>query len=144
MNENFKIHNRLKDDTFVVADWPISRVLLMNDVNFPWLILVPRRGGLRDLHDVAREDEVAFLGEINCAARALQKMTSAQKMNIGALGNMVPQLHVHVIARFESDCAWPDPVWGKHPAVRYEDTAAEKWIERFLTVAREVDGYKGG
>lgn len=135
MGEPFKLHERLNADTHFVADWPIARVLLMNDTNYPWLILVPRRVDLRDLHDVAPEDEVVFLGEVNHAARALQEMTGADKMNIGALGNMVPQLHVHVIARFESDAAWPDPVWGKHTAVPYSDGAAEELIKRFLTAA---------
>lgn len=135
MGEPFKLHERLNADTRLVADWPVARVLLMNDVNYPWLILVPRRAGLRDLHDVAREDEMAFLGEVNNAARTLQKITGADKMNIGALGNMVPQLHVHVIARFESDVAWPDPVWGKHQAVPYEAGAAENLIETFLANA---------
>ncbi len=135
MDELFKLHERLNADTRLVADWPVARVLLMNDANYPWLILVPRRAGLRDLHDVAPEDEVALLGEISQAARTLQKITGADKMNVGALGNMVPQLHVHVIARFETDVAWPDPVWGKHVPVPYSDGAAEELIDRFLTAA---------
>lgn len=135
MGEPFKLHERLNADTLLVVDWPVARVLLMNDANYPWLILVPRRAGLRDLHDVAPADEVAFLGEINRAARALQEITGADKMNVGALGNMVPQLHVHVIARFESDAAWPDPVWGKYTAVPYQDGAAGELIEKFLAVA---------
>lgn len=135
MARPFELHERLNADTLLVTDWPVARVLLMKDANYPWLILVPRRVGLRDLHDVAAGDEVAFLGEINLAARTLQKITSADKMNIGALGNMVPQLHVHVIARFEIDAAWPDPVWGKHPALPYKDGAAEDLIEKFLAAA---------
>lgn len=128
----FQIHPRLEADTMFVADWPVNRVLLMNDANYPWLILVPRLEGLRDFHDVPPEDETGFLQEINRAARALKEVSGAVKMNTAALGNMVPQLHVHVIARFETDPAWPDPVWGKHDALPYKDGEAEALIERFL------------
>lgn len=132
---SFVLHPRLEADTTFIADWPVNRVLLMNDANYPWLILVPRREGLRDFHDVPAVDESAFPEEINRAARALKEITGAVKMNTAALGNMVAQLHVHVIARFESDAAWPDPVWGKHPAVPYGDGEVEALIERFLAVA---------
>jgi diadenosine tetraphosphate (Ap4A) HIT family hydrolase len=137
VDETFVLHEKLDADTMLVADWPVARVLLMNDANYPWLILVPRRAGLRDYHDVASEDEVALLGEVNKASRILKKITGAGKMNIGALGNMVPQLHIHVIARFETDAAWPDPVWGKHAAVAYEAGAGEVLIEKFNTAAKE-------
>lgn len=103
----------------------------MNDTNFPWLILVPRQAGLRDFHDVAPEDETDFLGEINQAARRLKEMTGADKMNVAALGNMVPQLHVHIIARFESDAAWPGPVWGANPPVAYETQASTGFVEAY-------------
>lgn len=133
----FELHPRLAADTVPIADWPISRVLLMNDAHYPWLILVPRIEGLRDFHDVPSEDEAAFHDEINCAARALKEVTGAVKMNTAALGNMVPQLHVHVIARFESDPAWPDPVWGKLATVPYVEGEAEALIERFMaTIGR--------
>ena len=128
----FKLHPKLAADTFLVADWPVNRVLLMNDTTFPWLILVPQREGLRDLHDVSAADEAAFWGEINLAARTLKGLTSADKMNVAALGNMVPQLHVHVIARFDGDAAWPGPVWGAVPPVAYEDGARQTFVSEFL------------
>lgn len=132
---SLRLDPRLEADTTFIADWPVNRVLLMNDANYPWLILVPRLEGLRDFHDVPVADAAAFHDEINRAARALKEITGAAKMNTAALGNMVPQLHVHVIARFESDAAWPDPVWGKHPAVPYGDGEAETLIGRFLAAA---------
>lgn len=132
---SLRLDPRLEADTTFITDWPVNRVLLMNDANYPWLVLVPRLEGLRDFHDVPSEDEAVFQDEINRAARALKQITGAAKMNTAALGNMVPQLHVHVIARFESDVAWPDPVWGKHPAVPYGDGEAEALIEKFLAVA---------
>jgi diadenosine tetraphosphate (Ap4A) HIT family hydrolase len=127
----FELNPQLEADTFLVRDWPFCRVLLMNDTSFAWLILVPREVGLRDFHDVAPKDETNFLGEINQAARRLKVMTGADKMNVAALGNMVPQLHIHIIARFESDAAWPGPVWGAFPAIPYEDQVAKDFIEAF-------------
>ena len=139
MTDSFELHRQLDADTFPVADWPLCRVLLMNDTHFPWLILVPKRSGLRDFHDVAAGDEADFFGEINGAARALQSLTGAEKMNVAALGNMVPQLHVHVIARFQADVAWPGPVWGQVEAVPYEGGAADDFIKRFLEhAAKEI------
>ncbi len=116
----FELHPQLAADTVAVADWPLCRVLLMHDANYPWLILVPAKPGLRDLHDLPPDDLAAATGEIVRASRALETLCSPDKLNVAALGNMVPQLHIHVIARFETDPAWPKPVWGVVPAVRYE------------------------
>ena len=109
---SFSLHPQLAADTFVVGDFPLCRVLLMNNANFPWLILVPQRAGLRELFDLAPQEYTLAMQEIRMASHALHAMTGAHKMNIAALGNMVPQLHIHIIARFEQDAAWPNPVWG--------------------------------
>jgi diadenosine tetraphosphate (Ap4A) HIT family hydrolase len=114
------LHPQLDVDAAFVADWPISRVLLMNDSNYPWLVLVPRLPGLRDLHDVPAGQQASFAGEINRASRALKRLFQALKINVAALGNAVPQLHVHVIARQTSDPAWPRPVWGAVPTSPYD------------------------
>lgn len=116
----FVLHERLAADTAHVCDLALSRVLLMNDSRFPWLILVPAREGLRDFDEVASEDKAAFYAEIEQASAVLRELTGAHKMNVAALGNMVPQLHVHVVARFPEDAAWPAPVWGNGVAVAYE------------------------
>ncbi|MEQ9146482.1 MAG: HIT domain-containing protein [Parvibaculaceae bacterium] len=133
--DSFLLHDRLEADTFHVADWPVCRVLLMNDCRFPWLILVPRRKGLRDFDEVAADDKADFLGEIDRASRVLRAITSAEKLNVAALGNMVPQLHVHVVARFASDAAWPGPVWGVGEAQAYDPAEAESLIARLRTAA---------
>lgn len=125
----FHLHDRLMADTYTVKDLPLCRLLLMDDQRFPWTILVPRRDGLRDFHDVAKADKPAFLGEIDHVSAVLKAMTGAQKINVAALGNMVPQLHVHVIARFETDPCWPRPVWGEGTAEPYKPAEAGKLIE---------------
>lgn len=108
----FVLDPSLQADTFTVGDLALSRVLLMNDARFPWLILVPRVAGMRDLIDLPGASQHALLDEIGRAARALRELHSPFKLNVAALGNVVAQLHVHVIARRSDDAAWPKPVWG--------------------------------
>jgi len=116
----FALDPRLAADTHTVGDLELSRVLLMNDARFPWLILVPRRAGMRELIDLAAGDQTILLGEINRCACALREMDKPDKLNIAALGNVVAQLHVHVIARTMRDAAWPRPVWGIGERVAYD------------------------
>jgi diadenosine tetraphosphate (Ap4A) HIT family hydrolase len=116
----FELHPRLAADTVFVADWSLSRVLLMNDARYPWLILVPRRDNLVELHDLSAADRAVLIEEIARASGALKSLSGAAKINVGALGNLVPQLHIHVVARKPGDAAWPGPVWGQGVAVPYE------------------------
>lgn len=126
----FQLHDRLAADTWTVKDLPLCRVLLMDDSRYPWVILVPRREGLRDFHEVAKADKAAFQGEIDFVSEVLKAATGAFKLNVAAIGNMVPQLHVHVVARFEGDEVWPKPVWGLGEAVPYAPQEAELLIEK--------------
>ena len=122
----FVLHETLAADTAEVARWPLCHVLLMKDSRYPWLILVPARAGIRDLHHLNPTDQAVLMTEINRASRALVKLHSPDKINVGALGNMVPQLHIHVIARFRDDDAWPGPVWGAHPSRPYAPDALDE------------------
>ena len=126
---SFVLHERLAADTLPVADLGLCRVRLMREARFPWAVLVPMRAGLREFHEVAAADKAALLDDIDRVSLALKEETGAFKLNVGALGNLVPQLHVHVVARFEGDAAWPGPVWGAGAAMPYaqgkgEDLAA--------------------
>jgi diadenosine tetraphosphate (Ap4A) HIT family hydrolase len=120
---------RLAMDTLPVGDLSLCSVLLMNDSRFPWLILVPRRGA-SELTDLSDEDAGALMGEIRVATRVMLALAKPDKVNVGALGNLVPQLHVHVVGRFRSDPAWPGPVWGCGTPLPYPDHAAASLIER--------------
>ena len=117
----FELHEALARDCAIVCDLPLCRLLLMNDSQYPWLILVPRRVGMRELCDLNAEDQLQYLQESNLCSVILQGEFGAEKLNVAALGNMVPQLHIHHIARFSSDAAWPKPVWGQFPAQAYSD-----------------------
>lgn len=123
--ELFTLHPQLAADTVLVSDWALSRVLLMNDARFPWLILVPRRAGLSELFDLKHAERMVLAEELNRASMGLKTIFKAKKINVGALGNMVPQLHIHVVARTESDAAWPGPVWGSGKAIPYQPEACQ-------------------
>lgn len=129
----FTLHPQLEKDTVEVAVWPLCRVLLMNDSTYPWLILVPQRPDLREMHDLPPPDRNRLMQEMALASSLLQAATGAEKMNVATLGNMVPQLHVHVIARFSSDAAWPRPVWGVVPATPYTPEALTEMLDRLRT-----------
>ncbi len=115
----FTLHDRLKADTIEVTTLRLTVVLLMNDSSFPWLLLVPMREGISEIHDLSKEERAILSEEIALASKAVQKTFHADKINIGALGNIGPQLHVHVIGRFTTDRAWPGPVWGAGTALPY-------------------------
>ena len=126
--KDWSLHPQLAEDTVPVGDLVLSRVLLANDANYPWLILVPRRPGLVELIDLDGNEQVQLLGEIASAAKVLKAITECEKLNIAALGNQVAQLHVHVIARRHSDAAWPKPVWGAAPPAAYRPTIRDGLI----------------
>jgi diadenosine tetraphosphate (Ap4A) HIT family hydrolase len=102
---------------------PLCRALLCRDANYPWLILVPRRAGATEITDLDAADRATLMDEIDAAAHALRAVAPCDKLNIAALGNMVPQLHIHVIARRLTDAAWPRPVWGVAAARAYDPPA---------------------
>ena len=128
MSEGFELHPRLAADTFMVGDLSLSRLLLLNDSRYPWLILVPRREGLREIHHLPREERIRLLDESCQVAEFMERQFKPDKLNLGALGNLVPQLHLHHIARYSNDPAWPGPVWGHSSAEPYETEQSESML----------------
>ena len=128
----WSLHPQLHADTVPVCDLALSRLLAMNDANFPWLILVPRRAGVSEIIDLGGE-QAMLMNEISLVSRALKDESRCDKLNVAAIGNMVPQLHIHVVARRKDDAAWPKPVWGAVPRRVYEAAA----MERFVTAIRD-------
>lgn len=125
----WSLHPKLSELTTQVGDLPLSRVLLENDSNYPWLILVPRMAGVSEIIDLDPNEQVQLLGEIDAASRALKAVATFDKLNVAALGNMVKQLHVHVLGRSTTDPTWPKPVWGLAPPVPYQPAARDKLVE---------------
>ncbi|CAO3400238.1 HIT domain-containing protein [Azospirillum palustre] len=126
----FSLNERLQADTCPVTDLELCRVLLMNNRLWPWLILVPMREGAVEIHRLADADQATLMREIARASRVVERLFAPDKMNVGALGNMVPQLHVHVIGRTRGDPAWPGPVWGSGHAEPYEPAEAAALAQR--------------
>jgi diadenosine tetraphosphate (Ap4A) HIT family hydrolase len=124
----FALDPRLAADTRPVASLPLCDVLLMNDARYPWLILVPRRAGLVEIADLHDDEQAVLWQEVDRAAAALRAVAPCDKLNLGALGNIVRQLHVHVVARVEGDAAWPGPVWGHGQAAARGDGQARQLI----------------
>lgn len=138
MSTRFPLDPRLAAGTHAIGELPLSRLELMDDARFPWLILVPRIAGARELIDLDERDQHALLGEINLVGRALETMFKPDKLNVAALGNVVPQLHIHVIARFSADAAWPQPVWGRGERVAYAEGARAARIASIRAALRDV------
>ncbi len=134
----FQLHPQLAQDTWLVTDLPLCRVLLMNETRYPWVILVPRRQDIREIHELTAMERQQLWQESDQLSRALMKLFKPDKLNIAALGNQVPQLHIHHIARFQTDAAWPAPVWGKFPPQAYTATEAAAQIQHLLVALSQI------
>jgi diadenosine tetraphosphate (Ap4A) HIT family hydrolase len=124
----WSLHPQLANDTIDIGDLPLCKVLVIKDANYPWLMLVPRRHEAVEIIDLDEVEQAQLMTEISRVARALKDITKCDKLNIAALGNVVPQLHVHVIARRASDAAWPRPVWGVAPPLAHDAEEVQNFI----------------
>ena len=139
----FTLHNKLKDDTIEIVSLALSRVLLMNDSSFPWLVLVPARKGMREIHELGIRDRSVLIEEVAAASEIIRDLFSPDKNNIGALGNLVPQLHIHIIGRFRTDRAWPGPVWGAGIARPYTEEGLNVVVGRIKEAFQQKDRLHG-
>lgn len=133
----FVLDPKLASDCFLLSDLPLSRLLLMNDSQYPWFILVPRRAGVNEIYHLDEADQQQLLREASALAAAVADIFAAKKMNIANLGNMVPQFHLHVIARKITDPAWPAPVWGSHPTVPYTEAELARFKQRLDRILKD-------
>jgi diadenosine tetraphosphate (Ap4A) HIT family hydrolase len=136
---SFKLAEQLALDCTLVGDFPLCRLLLLTDANYPWFILVPRQSGLTELCDLSEMDQQQFMAESSYLCHAMRRWFQPDKLNVAALGNMVPQLHIHHIARYRTDAAWPAPVWGVVPAKPYESDQ----LAHVLSQCGELSDYPG-
>ena len=133
----FELHPQLAKDCIVLGDFPLTRVLLNKDANYPWFILVPKRENIREIFELSEADQQQLLWESSYFSKQIYDLFNADKLNVAALGNMVPQLHVHHIVRYQTDAAWPGPVWGQLPAIEYAPGQLEESSERLRAVLQE-------
>lgn len=125
---SFELDPRLAADTYPIGDLPLCRLLLMDDSRYPWCILVPRRADLREIHELDGDARLQLLEESALLSTALQRLFRPDKLNLAALGNLVPQLHLHHVVRYRSDPAWPAPVWGALERLPYPAAAARERV----------------
>ncbi|MCT6698925.1 HIT domain-containing protein [Rheinheimera sp. 4Y26] len=137
MDQQFELHPQLAKDSVWLADWPLCQVRLINDKNYPWFLLVPRRSGARDIIDLTSTEQQLLWQESSRLSLLLRQEFEPDKLNVAALGNMVPQLHLHHIARFNTDPAWPAPVWGKCPALPYSDCEIATICQHWAALAQQ-------
>ena len=124
----FELHPQLAKDCIEVGDFPLSKVLLLNDSHYPWVVLVPRRENIDEIFQLSHEDQRQLLAESSTLSEAMATYFKADKMNVAALGNKVPQLHLHHIVRYKNDVSWPNPVWGAVAAKPYNKTELDDLI----------------
>jgi diadenosine tetraphosphate (Ap4A) HIT family hydrolase len=127
--KEFSLHPQLAQDTVAIGDLALSRLLIHKDANYTWLLLVPRRVDITEIVDLDANARSQLMNEIADVSRALKDVTQCDKINVAALGNMVPQLHVHIIARRKTDVAWPRPIWGTAPPIAYHDKYLQALID---------------
>jgi len=137
MND-FELHPRLVKDTFAVANLNLCKLLLMNDSNYPWFILVPRIKNISELFELIKVDRQSLNNEIDELSKRLSLYFNAKKMNVAAMGNIVPQLHVHVIVRKKTDAAWPNPVWNNVDIVPYKEKDSIKLIKNVKSIIQDL------
>lgn len=136
----FELDPQLQGDTVVIGRFDLSLVLMHRDANYPWCILVPQREGVREIHHLASEDQIQLIQESSHLAEVMTDIFRPAKMNVAALGNVVPQLHLHHIARFKDDPAWPRPVWGAVEPKSYSEQDLAGRVRRLRT-ALEGEGF---
>ena len=119
MTTTFQLHLRLKEDCIAIGRFELCQLLMMNDSQYPWFILVPEKAGIKEIYQLNKPERHTLTEESSYLAENLAVLYKADKMNIAAIGNLVPQLHIHHVVRYQTDKAWPAPIWGKFPAVPY-------------------------
>ncbi|MGF1682615.1 HIT domain-containing protein [Photobacterium minamisatsumaniensis] len=137
----FTLHSRLAADTSVLGNLPLCQVLLSKEALGPWLILVPRKYNLTEIHHLPEDEQFQLMRESSAIAQLLEQDYQADKINVGALGNLVPQLHVHHIARFKNDIAWPGPVWGNTDGTQRSNDVQQALVDELRDELSQINGF---
>ncbi|NMP17527.1 HIT family protein [Thalassotalea sp. Y01] len=132
MTVQFQLHSDLQRDGIELFNFPLCKLLLCNDNHYPWFIMVPMREEVKDLYELNWQDQQQFMNESSALSEVLMQVFEGEKMNVAALGNVTPQLHIHHIVRYSDDPAWPAPIWGKHPLQAYSDEQLQSLKDKLL------------
>ena len=143
MTTPFRLNEMLYRDTITLKELPLCSLLLMNDSNYPWFVLVPRVSDIQDIYQLDWQQQQQFLNESSMLCEVLMQQFQGKKMNVAALGNICPQLHVHHIVRYEHDLAWPKPVWGEHKAVLYTEAGVAELKSKLLPALESITAQEG-
>lgn len=135
----FELHPQLQADTVILGRFELSIALLHTDSNYPWVILVPQRNNVKEIHHLSEKDRQLLMRESCRLAEVMNDLFNPVKMNVAALGNVVPQLHLHHVARFTTDAAWPKPIWGAVEAKPYSEAALKTLVERLRNALSSKD-----
>ncbi len=138
IENSFRLHPQLEADCILITELPLCRVLLLNDSRYPWLVLVPQRAGISEVYSLTDSDQLQLWQEVARCGKSLMQHHSGHKLNIGALGNMVPQLHLHVIVRDPADAAWPGPVWGVGDALPYSKEQLASLVRDYAALLEPI------
>lgn len=138
MEQSFELNELLKRNTIELIDFPLCKLLLMNDSQYPWFVLVPRVNAVEDIYQLEWQDQLQLLNESSMLSEVLMQIFNGKKMNVAALGNVCSQLHVHHIVRFEHDKSWPKPIWGEFPMLAYAPQELERLKEKVVTQIKKV------
>ncbi len=138
MTMTFQLHPRLQQDCITIGRFELCRLLMMNDSQYPWFILVPEKADISEIYQLTKPDREILTEESSYLAENLAELYQADKMNIAAIGNMVPQLHIHHIVRYQTDKAWPAPVWGKFDAVPYTE---QQITDNLARLRKQLENY---
>ena len=140
MSEEFELHADLQRDGIEIADLPLCKLLLCNDSQYPWFIMVPRKMGVKDIYQLNWQDQQQLLNESSAVSELLMQVFEGEKMNVAALGNVTPQLHIHHIVRFSHDPSWPKPIWGQLPLKPYSNEQIQEIKDKLIPMLAEVTG----
>ncbi|GLX79883.1 histidine triad domain protein [Thalassotalea insulae] len=138
MSTSFTLHQLLQRDCIELLDFPLSKLLLMNDNQYPWFVLVPKVEGIKDTYQLDWSEQQQLLNESSMLSEVLMQLFNGDKMNVAALGNVCPQLHIHHIVRFSNDKAWPKPIWGEYPMQPYSDAELAVLKEKLMPALKTV------
>jgi len=133
----FQLHPRLQQDSIEIGKFSLSKFLLINDSQYPWFILVPEKIDITEIYQLSEKDQQQLQKESSLVAKKLASLYNADKMNIAAIGNMVPQLHIHHVVRYKNDIAWPAPIWGKFDTVPYSAAQLDKIKKQIIIVFKD-------